>query len=249
MMAAVGRAVSLAIRQLRHGRAIESCRQRIAPAQDVVSRHITHYYYEQSYKAEEHLYWVHLPEWISELATRQPVRAALDVGCAYGTLLVHAMLTARCAGYAIDFKDTYLSRGLIEAMPIHFAVSNIELDPIPWPETFDLILFTEVLEHLNFQAGPTLAKLRDALSPAGRLLLSTPNSEDWGRNHKYYGSYSGLPAPHPSRREAVVDDHVWHFNRQELEDLLTRAGLRILRWQQSPGVGGRHFNVETCRAD
>lgn len=235
------------LRRVRYSRLAQRCLAQVRPAQELVSAHATHYYYQQSYRAEEHLYWAHLPGWIAAFAAAHPIAAALDVGCAYGTLLVYAMRAARCAGYALDFKDTYLSRGLIESMPIEFAVANIELDPIPWSRRFDLILFTETIEHLNFQAAPTLTKLHEALSPGGRLFLSTPDSADWGRNLKYYRSYSELPAPEQSRRGAVVDDHVWHFNRAELEGLLHESGFRILRLKQSPGVGGRHFNIEARR--
>lgn len=231
-------------RRLRYQRQAERCLAAIHPAQQVVSKHVTHYYYEQSYRAEEHLYWTHLPGWIQAHANRQPINAALDIGCAYGTLLVHTIRTAGCAGYALDFRDTYLSANLIHALNIQFAIANIEQQPIPWPRQFDVILFTEVLEHLNFQAAPTLRKLCDALTDDGRVYLSTPDRAAWGPCHKYYQRYEDLPQP---REGATVDEHVWHFSRAELHNVLEQAGLRIRREAYSPGVGGRHFNIEASR--
>jgi 2-polyprenyl-3-methyl-5-hydroxy-6-metoxy-1,4-benzoquinol methylase len=230
------------LRRLRYRRKAERCLRQIREAQDTVAAHVTHYYYEQSYRAEEHLYWTQLPGWIAEFARRRTVVSALDAGCAYGTLLVYTMKAAGCAGYAVDFRDTYLSKSLIASLGIHFAVCNIEQERLPWEHRFDVILFTEVLEHLNFQAAPTLRKLRDALTEDGRLFLSTPNRADWGPCHKYYRRYADLPEPRVG--EVVVDDHVWHFSAEELLELLDRAGLQVVRCEDSPGVGGRHFNVE-----
>lgn len=243
-MPAEPRNIEGTLRRLRHGSSARRCLAQIRAAQDIVSAHVTHYYYEQSYRAEEHLYWVHLPGWIAEFAHGRKIESALDIGCAYGTLLVHTVQTSGCQGYALDFRDTYLSARLIDAMGIDFRICNVEQQPIPWERSFDVILFTEVLEHLNFQAAPTLRKLRDALSDHGRLYLSTPNRADWGPCHKYYQRYEDVPAP---RAGDVVDEHVWHFSRGELYAVIEEAGLRVLRCSQSPGVGGRHFNIEASR--
>lgn len=229
-------------RRLLRASQISNCLESIGPAQKLVSEHITHYYYLQSYKAEEHLYWIHLPGWIAEFASQRKINAVLDVGCAYGTLLAYTMQTAKCQGYAIDFKNPYLSKGLIEHFGIHFQCANIELDPLPWAAKFEIILFTEVLEHLNFQCVPTLRKLREALAPGGRLYLSTPNRADWGACNKYYRRYEELPSP--SSSASIVDDHVWHFSRSELLQQLATAGFRIRRTAESPGIAARHFNVE-----
>lgn len=231
-------------RRLRHTPLARRCLARIGPAQQIVSANVTHYYYEQSYRGEEHLYWAHLPAWIDAFARSHQIEAVLDIGCAYGTLLMHTIRSAEAKGYALDFKDTYLSPKLIEAMGIEFAICNIEQQPVPWARKFDVILFTEVIEHLNFQAAPTLRKLRDCLSAQGRLYLSTPNRADWGPCHKHYRRYEDLPEP---RSGEVLDEHVWHFSRGELERVLDQAGLRVLRCAQSPGVAGRHFNIEAAR--
>jgi SAM-dependent methyltransferase len=48
--------------------------------------------------------------------------------------------------------------------------------PLPFASNlFDLIIFTEVLEHLNFNPLPLLAEFHRILKPAGLVYLATPN--------------------------------------------------------------------------
>lgn len=103
-------------------------------------------------------------------------------------------------------------------------------------------ILTEVLEHFNFQAVPTLTKLRNAVSEGGRLFLSTPDSSEWGKTYKYFERYEDLPQPGPGH--PLHDDHVWQFNRSELETVVSEAGWRIRRFAYARGEGRRHFNLE-----
>ncbi len=131
------------------------------------------YGYAPKYRDSELGYWAHIPRWLSQdfrqAAGGRGLRC-LDVGCAYGTLLLYAAKSLGCELYAIDFIR-YLDVSLIDDYNIHFRINNIEREAFPWPVQFDMILFTEVLEHLNFQAKPTLKKLRRLLKPGGRLYL------------------------------------------------------------------------------
>jgi SAM-dependent methyltransferase len=164
------------------------------------------------------------------------------VGCAYGTLLLHAVKSLGCEPYAIDFIR-YLDASLIDDYNIQYQINNIERETFPWPVRFDVILFTEVLEHLNFNARPTLEKMRGLLTPGGRLYLSTPDASQWGKQTKYYAEYSDVPMPSPDPNFPVIDDHVWQFNEEELRQVAAAAGFRVARFDYSPGRGMRHFNV------
>jgi len=53
---------------------------------------------------------------------------------------------------------------------------NAETDPLPYPsESFDVVVFTEVFEHLRINPIKTIGELRRVIRPGGFLLLSTPN--------------------------------------------------------------------------
>lgn len=221
---------------------LEDCQKEVADA-------ATHPHYAAAYRAEELSYWLHVPGWIDEDARARPPRRCLDVGCAYGTLLVYVRRLTGCEAFGTDFTGAYASHALLAKHDINFAVSNIELDPLPWSHTFDMILFTEILEHLNFRAEPTLRKLAGLLAHGGLIYLTTPDAAEWGRTTKYYPSYDALPEPREELRGQLVDDHVWQFDESELMCVLAEAGLSVRRRAYAPGQSRRHFNLTLQRSD
>jgi len=186
-----------------------------------------------------------LPRWIYEDFSDPKPRRCLDIGCAYGTLLLYLQRVTGCEAYGIDFVDRFMSKAMLAKHHFNYAVCNIELETPPWPGPFDIILFTEILEHLNFQCVPTLRKIRGLLSDNGRLYLTTPDAGEWGKVTKYYSKYEDLPMPAPrSPGQEPIDDHVWQFSLPELLECLRLADLKVVRLEYSrPIKGMRHFNL------
>jgi SAM-dependent methyltransferase len=208
-----------------------------------------HPYYLAAYRQLEFSFWPHIPRWIYlDVLERKP-RNCLDVGCAYGTLLLYTKKLSNCDAYGIDFIDKYLSPAVVAKYDLHFCLNNIELDPFPWSCSYDSIIFTEVLEHLNFFAVPTLEKLGSLLSTDGKLYLSTPDAAQWGKTRKYYPSYKVMPMPSAELRTQVVDDHVWQFSQDELFEVIDAAGLEILRFDIAIGNPNQHFNLTLQRGN
>ena len=201
-------------------------------------------YYTTTYSKEESKYWQNLPIWMQEDAGKRKAARVLDIGCGYGTLLGYAAKTYNAKGFCMDTTE-YLWPLFRDPRGLTWAKGNIELDPIPWKEPFDVMVMTEVLEHFNFQPVPTLKKMFNALTPGGVLFLSTPDEKEWGRVSQYYKSLKDMP-PIDSNMK-VVDAHVWVYSRQELTDVLTAAGFKIVKFEYSPGAGHRHFNVMAVR--
>ncbi len=201
-------------------------------------------YYARTYSKAETGYWEKLPVWMTEDRAKRKVRRVLDIGCGYGTLLAYAAASYGAAGYCMDVTE-YLIPQFRNPRNLRFAKGNVEFDPIPWREPFDLIIMTEVLEHFNFQPVPTLRKIRDALAPGGLFLLSTPNQDKWGKTTKYYQRLQDVPPVDRSRK--IVDDHIWQYEEQELRDVLAEAGLAILKFDYSTTEDRRHFNVMATR--
>ena len=205
----------------------------------VIGRH-PHYLAE--YGAHEFRYWSQVPGWIYEDTRDRRPQRCLDVGCAYGTLLLYTKMLTGCDAYGTDFIDGYMSPEILNKYKIHYRINNVELASIPWHESFDLIIFTEILEHLNFHAVPTLRKIAERLTAGGRIYLTTPDAAEWGRVTRYYASYAELPQPIDDGRKPI-DDHVWQFDVGELLDVIHAANLRVVRFAYSPGTVGRHFNL------
>jgi SAM-dependent methyltransferase len=200
-------------------------------------------YYAKAYKDEELSYWLHVARWIyqdSKKRTSRTSRTCLDIGCAYGTLSLYHKLLNNSQIYCIDFMD-FLSKELMKEYDYKYSICNIELESLPWEMKFDNIIFTEVLEHLNFNALPTLIKIKDLLDKNGRIYLSTPDAAEWGRVTKYYDSYEKMP--YPQKNMPIVDDHVYQFSKEELLTLIDDAGLKVERFEYAPGVVHRHFNL------
>ncbi len=217
----------------------------LAVQRDIVQADMPGGHYDKSYRHAEPFYWWKLPGWMEEDAAHRRVNRVLDIGCGYGTLLAVATKIYGARGYCVDVTQ-YLLPAVAAKWNLNFSKANIEIDPIPPNGDFDVILMTEVLEHLNFQPVPTLVKIRNALAPGGLFFMSTPDAKDWGKTQKYYKRLEDIPMP--SQGKPFVDDHIWQYSEGELRRVLEEAGFSIVRWDHAPGVGFRHFNVVLERA-
>jgi 2-polyprenyl-3-methyl-5-hydroxy-6-metoxy-1,4-benzoquinol methylase len=126
--------------------------------------------------------WLHCSrrDWIVDALQRHaptskgsPARA-LEVGPGSGIYLpVLCELFAEVAG--VDIETAYLdnARPLLKKYPhLSLQVDDITHSKLP-PRSFDLILCTEVIEHIS-DSKRALAGMRALLKPGGVLILSTP---------------------------------------------------------------------------
>jgi len=212
----------------------------IRRAQMAVLHHSPQPYYVSAYQAEEPGYWLPIPAWIEQDFKFKTPKRCLDIGCAYGTLAVYSQQRFRCPIYCTDIRQI-LSPDLIAAFQLTFMMHNIELEPLPWDGLFDLILMTEVLEHLNFHPLPTLKKIAQALSTEGRFYLSTPDAQSWGRQENKYLGVDQIPPVSPDM--PIEDRHIYLYDRDELSALVEAAGFQIERFGYAPGKMARHLNL------
>lgn len=215
--------------------------KRLISVQQKVEELSAHIHYKKAYKKEELYYWTHIPKWLAE---EKAINRVLDIGCAYGTLAVYSKELFGAEVYATDFMD-YISEGLIKEYSLIYSKNNIELDKFPWDIKYDIIILTEVLEHLNFQPLFTLKKIRELLSENGSIFLSTPDSSEWGRVTKYYRNYKEMP--YPSKDIPIYDDHIYQYSKSEILELLSEAHLKVEKLDYAPGIFGRHFNLKLTR--
>lgn len=111
----------------------------------------------------------------------KPGERVLDFGCGRGALAI-ALAKRGCNTVGIDFsKDAihfaseYLKR-FPEDIQQRVQFKRMETKDIVWKNEFNVIVFNQVYEHLyDWELELLITKFKEALKPAGRLVISTPN--------------------------------------------------------------------------
>ena len=132
----------------------------------------------------------------------------LDVGCGNGAWLA-SMRSGGWDLYGIEPDPASATH----AVSLGLSVAP-DLRTAPFPDQyFDAITMNHVIEHMH-DPGAALAHCLKLLKPGGRLWISTPNLDAWGR--KCYGrAWYGLEPPR----------HLVLFTASGLRRLLAETGL------------------------
>lgn len=137
---------------------------------------------------------------------------------------------------------------------------NIEVDEFPYPDaSFDVVLFSELIEHLAINPVWTLAEIHRVLRPGGHVIVTTPNALSIERlDELLYGGSAevdryaptfGYGARHNREYEPVelrellestgfdievmsVRDLDWYDRSERLKRRLKRVALRL--WSAEP---------------
>lgn len=164
----------------------------------------------------------------------------LEIGAnPYFTSVLLAELTGKVPRMTNSFGETSATQGVqtvqydwvsgqTSAPRTHdfeFQVVNVEKQPLPWPdETFDQVLYCEVIEHLLMDPMRSLLEIHRVLKPNGTLIVTTPNvarTENILRmihGHNLYDPYSG---------HGPYGRHNREFTRHELVSLVGHCGFHV----------------------
>ena len=136
-------------------------------------------------------------------------KVVADIGCGAGSFL-DLVKGPAAATIAIEPNPTY--QATLRQHGHHcFAYPGDAL--ATWESQVDLAVSFAVIEHVP---DPLcfLSQIRSLLKPGARLLLSTPNADDW------------LVGFHPDyARFFYRRAHKWYFNRDSLQFLAEKAGF------------------------
>lgn len=186
-------------------------------------------------------------------------RTALDVGAYPGhlTLLLadHGYQMTALTGPSEPEKSLAKVKGRFDKREIRLLFADIERDLWPIEEgSFDLVVATEVIEHLVYNPYHLLAQAFRALKPGGSLLVTTPNIAQlekrialWrgGSVHmdiakKFYETYSSILS-HRHIREFSADELRYLFERQNKESYRFEKTKVSYTWcfDEPPGKGSR----------
>jgi SAM-dependent methyltransferase len=181
------------------------------------------------------------------LDAQLPCAAFLDAGCGDGRHL--AAIAA--AGYrparvvGVDISERILETARATAAPLEPELVRANLESLPLAnDAFDLVLCTQVIEHLlDVEAG--VRELARVLRPGGTLILTTDN------RRRYVSKV--LAAPRTAVVRALRLRHRYphfdfphtDFTREQLAALVARVRLEVVsaetfRFSIARPIGGPH---------
>lgn len=106
---------------------------------------------------------------------------------------------------------------------------DVETEPLPSDDgTFDVVVFTELLEHCRINPIATLRELGRVLAPAGFMLVTTPNLYTTGTVLRYLRGH-GFDDPVTEWGKLEKLGHMGHvrlYSAKQLRWMLAAAGLR-----------------------
>lgn len=130
---------------------------------------------------------------------------------------------AASATQSIAFRNP--KTGLMEDCALPFSHFNIERDPFPFSDgRFDVVLFCEIIEHLQSDPVRVLDQIKRVLKPRGRLILTTPNAN---RLENVARMIAGANIYDPYSGYGPYGRHNREYNRHELSLLLDHCGFEI----------------------
>jgi 2-polyprenyl-6-hydroxyphenyl methylase/3-demethylubiquinone-9 3-methyltransferase len=152
----------------------------------------------------------------------------LDVGCAQGTFALQ-MAERGHRVVLLDARPGHIeyARSRHEAGQVEFRSGYLE-DQGDLSGRFDLIVFSEVIEHIR-SPGVVLARLREALKPGGHLLITTPNSEYLASRLPSYGRARQEVIDQAEDNSADGESHRFLYSLEELVTVVRSAGFRVVR--------------------
>ncbi len=144
----------------------------------------------------------------------------LEIGCAAG--MTGKELKKRrgvfVAGVEAEAEAARLARKVLDDV-VEGSIEDLDL---PYDEnSFDCILFADVLEHLVDPLA-VLKKIRKFLKPSGTVVASIPNVQYLGLiHHLTEGNWT-------YEKEGILDEtHLRFFTFKEMEKLFSKAGFAI----------------------
>jgi 2-polyprenyl-3-methyl-5-hydroxy-6-metoxy-1,4-benzoquinol methylase len=155
----------------------------------------------------------------------------LDVGCGSG---VHGSELNRIYGHrvvGVDLSESSIQKAKTRLAEAYIAdVTKPEQYPFFGVRTFDLIVFSDVLEHLNDPLD-VLTRHYQLLAPGGKVLISLPNIAIWNVR------LALLAGRFEYQDTGTLDrTHVRFFTRRTFQRFGAEAGLNIQERSITPGI-------------
>lgn len=131
---------------------------------------------------------------------------------------------------SVDIAPKLFSK-LIESFGFHVVAGDVESNKFRLEETYDVVVFNELIEHCRMDLFDTLRNVRDMLSQGGIVILSTPNGQSL---NKLIRNARGRTGPSLVSEWGTLDrighmGHVREYSEKELRELFEHCGFSIER--------------------
>lgn len=180
---------------------------------------------------ERGYFWIHESRYKTILEEIQKFGKSgsrvLDVGC-FPYHLGAAMEEMKFDVYGISSQHEPIQSPKIKTC-------NIETDKFPFKDNFfDLVVFTEVLEHLPQAPLHTLKEIYRVLAPRGHVIITTPNiARSINRAKLLIGKSVTYPMhqvlDNDGNGSNIYHRHNREYTTNEVADLTSRAGFHITK--------------------
>lgn len=195
----------------------------------MVERYDIERYYERSHPAVRWLERLRIDALVT-LASPKPDERVLEVGCGAGHVLERFDGTTRTG---IDLSAGMISR-IRRRLGKAVRLARGSGDALPFGDaTFDIVLCTEVLEHVP-DPGAVVTELVRVAGPGGRVVVSIPNEVNIDRIKRAIRS---VPGVRRLLRTLAAENNEWHLHRFDLPLLrdIVKEQATIERLRAIPG--------------
>ena len=210
-----------------------------------------------------------LAQVISSLKLTQP--NILDLGCGNGNQTKDIVkLVSATDVYGIDIDQTILREA--ENNGIKGIKANLNIDKLPFDdEYFDLVILSEVIEHL-LNPDNALEEAYRVLKSGGVFVVTTPNLSSWMNRIYLLLGYQPPDMEVSTKvrvgnpwRKGALSGHIRPFTARAMKELLTHYGFNVKQIRGFPHENGSlpyllylldlgfsknytlsHWNVFTC---
>lgn len=159
----------------------------------------------------------------------------LDIGC-FPPHLFQALEKLGFVVYGISSKHEPIKSKRVISL-------NIESEKIAFKERFfDLIIFTEIIEHLLIDPRIYLKKIKKVLKKDGRLLITTPNAVHLKNRVKVLiGKSSSFSLDQlygtNLNNDSIYFRHNRELTKEELEKIVIDSGFKINKFEYFSAYG------------
>jgi SAM-dependent methyltransferase len=157
--------------------------------------------------------------------------SVLDVGCGSG---VHGAELKRARGHhvvGVDLSEQSIQKASARLEEAYVAdVTQPELYPFFGARRFDVIVFSDILEHL-YDPSDVLTRHYHLLAPGGHILISLPNIAIWNVR------LAVLAGRFEYQDTGTLDrTHIRFFTRRTFRRFTREASLHVSKSRITPGI-------------